>query len=82
MNGAILENYVPACAESKGFIHVGTEKYDFYPFTCGGVEKGEDLQNAIKRERKEELGIEVDGICKIGAVSDYDNLIDRHNLNN
>jgi 8-oxo-dGTP pyrophosphatase MutT (NUDIX family) len=48
----------------------------------GGVEAGEDLHAAIKRELKEELGAEVEVICKIGVVSDYYNLIHRHNLNN
>jgi len=28
------------------------------------------------------LGVEVDIICKIGVVSDYYNLIHRHNMNN
>ena len=48
----------------------------------GGVEDGEDLNEAIKRELKEELGAEVEVICKIGVVSDYYNLIHRHNINN
>jgi 8-oxo-dGTP pyrophosphatase MutT (NUDIX family) len=48
----------------------------------GGVEAGEELTQAIKRELKEELGIEVDIVCKIGVVSDYYNLIHRHNINN
>lgn len=48
----------------------------------GGVENGEELLSAIKRELKEELGAEVDVLCKIGIVSDYYNLIHRHNLNN
>lgn len=48
----------------------------------GGVEDGEDLSFAIKRELKEELGITVDIICKIGVVDDYYNLIHRHNINN
>ena len=48
----------------------------------GGVESGEDLSQAIKRELKEELGAEVEVICKIGVVSDYYNLIHRHNINN
>ena len=48
----------------------------------GGVEKGEDFHAAIARELKEELGAEVEVICKIGVVSDYYNLIHRHNLNN
>jgi len=47
----------------------------------GGVESGEELTAAIRRELREELGAEVEIICKIGLVSDYYNLIHRHNLN-
>lgn len=47
----------------------------------GGVEPGEDLSAAIRRELREELGAEVDILCKIGVVSDYYNLIRRHNIN-
>lgn len=48
----------------------------------GGVEEGEDLNEAIKRELNEELGAQVEIVCKIGVVSDYYNLIHRHNINN
>ncbi|MCQ2483060.1 MAG: NUDIX hydrolase [Clostridia bacterium] len=48
----------------------------------GGVEKDEDLVTAIQRELQEELGAKVQVICKIGVVSDYYNLIHRHNINN
>lgn len=48
----------------------------------GGVEDGEDLHVAIRRELKEELGASVDILGKIGVVSDYYNLIHRHNINN
>jgi 8-oxo-dGTP pyrophosphatase MutT (NUDIX family) len=48
----------------------------------GGVEAGENLEEAIRRELNEELGADVDVICKIGVVSDYYNLIHRHNINN
>ena len=44
----------------------------------GGVEEGEDLLVAIKRELKEELGASVEVVYKIGVVSDYYNLIHRH----
>ena len=47
----------------------------------GGVEAGEDLQCAIKRELREELGAAVEVVRKIGVVSDYYNLIHRHNIN-
>jgi len=48
----------------------------------GGVEAGENPGIAIKRELSEELGAEVEVLCKIGVVSDYYNLIHRHNINN
>jgi len=47
----------------------------------GGVDGGESLTDAIRRELKEELGAEVEILCKIGIVSDYYNLIHRHNIN-
>jgi ADP-ribose pyrophosphatase len=48
----------------------------------GGVEDGEELATAIRRELGEELGIEVEIICRLGLVSDYYNVIHRHNLTN
>ena len=47
----------------------------------GGVGMGEDLLSAIRRELGEELGARVEVLCKIGVVSDYYNLIHRHNIN-
>ena len=50
--------------------------------TGGGVEEGEDLYTAIIREAKEELGADIEVLCKLGVVDDYYNLIHRHNINN
>lgn len=47
----------------------------------GGVEPGESLEDAIHRELSEELGIQAEIVAEIGVVSDYYNLIHRHNVN-
>ena len=47
----------------------------------GGVEPGEKPAEAIHRELREELGVEAEVLRKIGIVSDYYNLIRRHNIN-
>ena len=48
----------------------------------GGVEADENLEEALKRELKEELGANAEIIDRIGVVDDYYNLIHRHNINN
>ena len=47
----------------------------------GGVEPGEALTDAIRRELTEELGAQTEILCELGVVSDYYNLIRRHNIN-
>lgn len=47
----------------------------------GGVEMGEELSSAIQRELKEELGVQVEVLGKLGVVSDFYNLVHRHNIN-
>ena len=38
--GIVEENQVlRKWYEKQGFIHVGTQKFDFFPFTCGYMEK-------------------------------------------
>ena len=47
----------------------------------GGVEKGENLRDALLRELREELGAEAEILGELGTVSDRYNLIRRHNIN-
>lgn len=47
----------------------------------GGVEPGEDLPSAIRRELREELGAETEVLTELAFVDDAYNLIHRHNLN-
>ena len=47
----------------------------------GGVEAGEEFPAALRRELAEELGAQVEILAEIGTVSDYYNLIHRHNIN-
>ena len=47
----------------------------------GGVEPGEDLRAALRRELREELGAEVEIVRELAVVSDYYNVIRRHNIN-
>ncbi len=54
---------------------------DYYELPGGGVNFGEDIVTAFLREIEEEVGYRVNVEAEIGEVSDYYNLIHRHNRN-
>ena len=74
--------------EAGNFYFVRAERDDLFGKATmietagGGVESGENPAEAIRRELSEELGVEVEVLGKIGVVSDYYNVIHRHNLTN
>ena len=55
------ENNIALC-------HLG--KFDFYTLPGGGVDPGEDLMTAAKREVLEEAGCECEILCEIGTVTE------------
>lgn len=54
---------------------------DYLETPGGGVEEGEDLLKALKRECLEETGYQIEIIAPIGIIEDYYNLIERKNIN-
>jgi 8-oxo-dGTP pyrophosphatase MutT (NUDIX family) len=54
---------------------------DYYELPGGGVREDETIEQAFLREMEEETGYAVSILDEIGEVSDYYNLIHRHNRN-
>lgn len=55
--------------------------YTYLETPGGGVDKFETIEEGLKRELEEELGVQVEILNKIGVVTDYYNLLKRKNIN-
>ena len=71
--------------DKYAFVHISRDddfgKLDYLETSGGGVEDGEDLEEALKRELREELGYIIKPIKYLGVIKDYYNLINRRNIN-
>ena len=56
-------------------------KQQYFETPGGGVDEGEMIEEALKRECSEELGEDVEIIRKLGVVEDAYNIIHRRNVN-
>lgn len=47
---------------------------DYYKLPGGGIEKGEDILEALNRETKEEIGCSIKNIKELGEIEEYRNV--------
>lgn len=59
-------------------LHVA--KKHFHKLPGGGMEKGESIKDALKRELSEEIGCAVDNIRELGIVEEFRNKFSLHQL--
>lgn len=59
-------------------LHVTKKKYHKLP--GGGVEKGEDVVSALKREVLEEAGCSIKNIRELGSIEEYRNKFKLHQI--
>ena len=55
--------------KNVALIHVS--KFGYYKLPGGGVEKGEDIKTALRRECEEEIGCEIEIVGEIGSIVEY-----------
>ena len=59
-------------------LHATNKSYHKLP--GGGIEKGENIIQALKREAMEEIGCEIDNIKELGIIEEYRNKFSLHQL--
>jgi len=59
-------------------LHAKNKSYHKLP--GGGIEDGEDIIQALRREAMEEIGCEIDNIKELGIVEEYRNQFSLHQL--
>lgn len=55
-------------------------KSDYYNLPGGGVEEGEDIMTALRREVLEEIGCEIKNIRDLGIIEEYRNEFSLHQI--
>ena len=88
----IGESFIPEVSQERGsaravifdednkiaLLHVVNKNYHKLP--GGGMEKGENIIEALKREAKEEIGCEIDDIQELGIIEEFRGKYKLHQL--
>lgn len=57
--------------DSGGVYLLKVGLHNYHKLPGGGIDPGEDIESALTRELKEEIGCEAEIICEIGSVIEY-----------
>lgn len=64
--------------KNVALLHATNKSYHKLP--GGGIEEGEEIVEALKREAMEEIGCEIENINELGIVEEYRNQYSLHQL--
>lgn len=59
-------------------LHV--TKKNFHKLPGGGIEEGEDIENALRREVLEEIGCEIANLRELGIIEEYRGKFELHQI--
>ena len=59
-------------------LHATNKK--FHKLPGGGIKKGENIEQALRREALEEIGCNIKNIWELGAVEEYRNAFSLHQI--
>lgn len=58
-------------SQKMALLHVSTDGY--YKLPGGGIEQGENIQQALQREIREEAGVQIEILSEVGITIEYRN---------
>jgi len=65
-------------AGNVALLHATKKHYHKLP--GGGIEQGENIETALRREVMEEIGCSVKNLCELGSVEEYRNKWELHQM--